>query len=209
MGFYPLFLDLADRPCLVIGGGPVAERKVDGLLAVGAQVTVVSPQLTSALVELVETGRVRHLARPYRRGDLAGAVLAFTALDDPAATKAVAEDARDLGVWLNAADDPAQCDFYLPAVVKRGALTVAVGSGGASPALTRALRDHIEAALGAEWTALAEMAAAARRELHAAGRKVDGDTWRRALGPDVRGLLADGHVDEARKRLRARLGAYA
>jgi siroheme synthase-like protein len=93
----------------------------------------------------------------------------------------------------------------LPGVVRRGLLTVAVGSSGASPALTRALREYLDAALGPEWATLAELAATARRELRAAGRAADGTRWRRALGCDVRTLLAEGRVGEARDRLRTRL----
>src|SRR5205823_2882335 len=120
--------------------------------------------------------------------------LAFTALDDAATTAAVAAEARERAVWLNAADDPAHCSFILPAVVRRGALTVAVASGGATPALTRALRDHLEASLGPEWATLAELAAEARRELRAAGRAADGGTWRRALASDVRALIVEDRL---------------
>jgi len=205
MGFYPLLLELEGRRCVVVGGGPVGERKVDGLLAVGAAVTVVSPDVTPALATLAAAGRITLVERPYRAGDLDGAALVFTALGDPRATSAVAEDARRLGIWLNAADDPASCSFILPAVVRRGPLTVAVASGGATPALTRALREHLESALGPEWGALAELAAEARRELRAAGRGADGETWKRALAPDVRALVADRRLDDARRELRTRL----
>lgn len=205
MGFYPVFLDLTGRACVVVGGGIVAERRVEALLAAGAEVTVVSPEVTPALAGLGAAGRVRHVARPYRPDDLAGAELAFTAVDDPAVSAAVALEARERAVWLNAADDPAHCDFILPGLVRRGVLTVAVGSGAASPALTRALREHLDSALGPEWEALGELAAAARRELRAAGRVTDGDTWRRALAPDVRALLAEGRLGEARDQLRTRL----
>ena len=191
MGFYPLLLELAGRPCLVVGGGPVGERKVEGLLAVGAVVTVVSPELTPGLSALA--------------GDLDGAALVFTALGDPRATAAVADEARRRAIWLNAADDPAHCTFILPAVVRRGALTISVASGGATPALTRALREHLEDALGPEWATLAELAAEARRELRATGRAVDGETWRRALAADVRALVAERRLDDARRELRTRL----
>lgn len=205
MGFYPVFLELTGRPCVVVGGGTVAERRVEGLLEAGAAVTVVSPEVTPALAALVAAGRIRHVARAYRRGDLAGAELAFTAVDDPLVSPAVAAEAREGAVRLNAADDPAHCDFYLPGLVRRGVLTVAVGSGGASPALTRALREHLDSALGHEWQLLGELAAGARRELRATGRVTDAGAWRRALSTDVRALLAEGRVAEARYRLRARL----
>jgi siroheme synthase-like protein len=209
MGLYPIVLELARRPCLVVGGGLVAERKVEGLLAADADVTVVSPVITELLSAYRAAGRIRHHARPYRPGDLQGKALVFTALDDPEATWAIVAEAQALGVWLNAADDPAHCSFILPGVVRRGALTIAVASGATSPAVTRALREHLDSVLGAEWTTLAALAAEARRDLQAARRPADGEVWRRALGPAVRTLIADGHVDEARHRLRAILGAPA
>ena len=206
MGYYPVSLELSRRCCVVVGGGAVAERRVEGLLRAGADVTVVSPELTSVLVGMAGVGRIRHAARRYRCGDLEGAVIALTAVDDPGVTAAVAAEARERGVWLNAADDAAHCDFMLPAVVRRGVLTIAVGSGGASPALARALREHLDATLGAEWASLGALAAEARVELRAVGRSADAEAWRRALAPDVRELLAVGRLDEARQRLRARLG---
>ncbi len=205
MGFYPVSLDLGGRPCVVVGGGRVAERRVMTLLEAGAVVTLVSPAITPALAALVGAGQVRHVAREYQCGDLAGAALALTAVDDPSITATVAGEARERGVWLNAADDPAHCDFILPGLVRRGVLTIAVGSGGASPALTRALREHLDATLGVEWAALGELAADARLDLRTAGRAADAEAWRRALAADVRALLAEGRVDDARGRLRARL----
>jgi siroheme synthase-like protein len=141
MGFYPVSLDLGGRPCVVVGGGIVAQRRVEALLDADAAVTVVSPELTPALGDLARGGRIRHVPRTYSPGDLAGAALAFAAADDATVTPALACEARERGIWVNAADDPAHCDFILPGVVRRGVLTVAVGSGGASPALTRALRE--------------------------------------------------------------------
>jgi len=205
MALYPVFLDLDGRQCVVVGGGVVAERRILSLLEAGARVTVVSPGLTAALGDLATARRIRHVARPYQPGDLAEAVLVFTSADDEGVTPAVAREARDRGLWLNAADDPGHCSFYLPGIVHRGVLTVAVGSGGTSPALTRAMREHLDGTLGREWAALGELAATARRELHAAGRSVHAEAWRRALGSDVRALLSEGRVDEARRRLRARL----
>jgi precorrin-2 dehydrogenase/sirohydrochlorin ferrochelatase len=205
MGFYPLSLELAGRCCVVIGGGVVAQRRVEALLEADAAVTLVSPTITGVLAGLVQAGRVHHVARAYRAGDLEGATLAFVAADDATVTPTVAREARERGVWLNAADDPEHCDFIVPGLVRRGVLTVAVGSGGASPALTRALREYLDVAVGAEWAALGELAATARLDLRAAGRAADAETWRQALGADVRALLAEGHVEAARGRLRARL----
>ena len=119
---YPIFLDLVDRPCLVVGGGPVAETKVRGLLAAGARVTVVSPTLTPALAALAAEGHLTHQAREYAPGDLAGAALAFAATGDRAVSRAIRSEGRARGVWVNAADDAEHCDFLLPAVLaSRGA----------------------------------------------------------------------------------------
>ena len=207
MGFYPIFVDLGGRPCLVVGGGPVAERKVEGLLTAGAAVTVVSPVLTERLGRLAGEGVLRHLAREFRADDLAGFALAFVATDDGALNETVAHEARAAGVWVNAADDPARCDFILPAVLRRGDLTVAISTGGASPALTRALREELDAYLGQDYALLAELVGEVRRDLRARFRSPDAATWNRALDGDLRALLAAGRREEARRHLLERLGA--
>ncbi len=141
MGYFPVLLDLTGRRCLMVGGGPVAERRITGLLAAGARVTVISPRTTPTLAALAAEGRIELESRGYREGDLAGADLAFVATDAGEVNMAVAREARERGVWVNAADDPAHCTFILPAVVRRGDLTVAVATGGSSPALARAVRE--------------------------------------------------------------------
>jgi precorrin-2 dehydrogenase/sirohydrochlorin ferrochelatase len=200
---YPLVVDLSNRPCVVVGGGDVAERKVEGLLAAGAVVTVVSPALNVGLAALARAGRIDHVRRRYRRGDLAGKLLAFVATGDRRVSAAVASDGRRSGVWVNAADDPAHCDFFLPSVLRRGPLLVAVATGGASPALARAVRERIEALLTPDHALLAETVAEIRRELRARGRSPAAATWNRALAEE----LAAGDPGNARKRLRKRLGA--
>src|SRR5437867_2267777 len=144
MGFYPVFLELAGRRCLVVGGGLVAERRVHGLLAANAAVTVVSPALTPALGALASGGQIRHDRRSFEPGDLDGVDLAFAATDRGEVNAALSLAARARGVWVNAADDPAHCTFILPAVVRRGELSVAVSTGGTSPALGRAIREALE-----------------------------------------------------------------
>ena len=205
MALFPLFVELCGRPCVVLGGGLVAERKVEGLLAAGAVVRVVSPTLTPALSELVAAGAIGHVARGYAAGDLADATLAFAATDDGAINAAVAREGRERGVWVNAADDPANCDVILPAVVRRGVVTVAVGTGGASPALARAVRERIERALPEAYGTLAEIAADVRRELHAAGRRASAEAWQEALRDGLAPLLEGRRREEAARRVRARL----
>jgi siroheme synthase-like protein len=210
MAYYPIFLELTGRPCVVVGGGPVAERKVDGLLGAGATVTVISSAVTPRLAALTAAGRIRHVARDYRASDLDGQQLAFVATDDGQVNGEVAEEARAKGIWVNAADDPANCAFILPSVLRRGALQVAVATGGASPALSRAIREELEGYFTEDYAALADLAAEVRRELGGSARRPGPEAWHRALGqPDVRPLLGDGCREEARDRLLAHLRATA
>lgn len=207
MGYYPVLLDLAGRRCVMIGGGLVAERRVAGLVTAGAHISVISPRVTRALAALAAEGRIDHEPRAYREGDLAGADLAFVATDAGAVNAAVAREARERGLWINAADDPARCTFILPALVRRGDLTVAVATGGSSPALARAIREELETYLTDDYATLASIAAEARRELRAAGRPVTAEAWRRALGPEVRRLILERGRDDAKHRLLELLGA--
>jgi precorrin-2 dehydrogenase/sirohydrochlorin ferrochelatase len=207
---YPVALDLAGRACLVVGGGAVAARKTKGLLEATARVTVVSPLLVPALRTLADEGRVHWKPREYQAGDVAGAWLVLVTTDDRAVNAEVAAEARRCGVWVNCADDPAHCDFALPAVLRRGPLTVAVSTGGASPAMARLLREEIGRRLPADWGAVADLVAGVRRELRARGIALGGARWRAALGPrgdELRALIAAGREREAREWLRERLGA--
>ena len=208
MGFYPLFVELAGRPCVVIGGGRIAEGKAAGLRAAGAVVTVVSPTLTPALATLARARAIAHHARVYEDGDLAGAALACVATGDRAVNAAVAAEGRRRGVWVNAADDPAHCDFILPSVLRRGALAVAVSTGGASPALARVVREELEGHLGEEYATLVDVARAVRRTLRTSHRSPEAGRWSQALrDPAVRRLVAAGRPTAARRALRARLDA--
>ena len=200
--YYPVFLDLADRPCLVVGGGPVAERKIESLLAVGARITVVSPTVTARLAAWAGEGRIEHRARAYHASDLTGAQLAFVATDEVDVTHAVAADCRGRGVWVNAADEPARCDFILPSVIRRGRLVVALSTGGASPAAARAVREELEGYLGERHAMLVEVAADARAALRAQSLTASAAAWRYALGDArVRRLIAAGRYRLARRRL--------
>jgi len=199
--YYPLFLDLADHPCLVVGGGPVAEGKVAGLLAAGARVTVVSPTVTARLAGWAAEGRLIYLGREYRVGDVDGQRLALVATDDAAVTRAVVADGRARSVLVNAADEPARCDFILPAVIRRGRLVVAVSTGGASPAAARAIREELESYLTEEHAALVELAAEAREDLRRRGVSPGPARWRGALDDRLRRLIADRRYRQARARL--------
>jgi len=179
----------------------VAEGKVEGLLAAGARVTVVSPTVTPRLADWSAAGRIEHRARPYQPDDLDGPRLALVATDDPAVSGAVAAEGRARGVWVNAADEPARCDFILPAVIRRRRLVVAVSTGGASPAAARAIREELEGYLTDDHAMLVEVAADARDDLRRRSVSPGPARWRGALDADLRRLIADKRYRQARARL--------
>ena len=201
MRYYPVFLDIAGKPAVVIGGGQVALRKVEGLLDAGAQVTVISPALHPDLEALVAAGRVRHIAREYSPGDLEGCLLAFVGTDDPSVNAAVAREGKQRGVWVNAVDDPANCDFIMPGIVRRGDIILAVSTSGGSPAMARKLREDLEQFLTEEYALMLDLVAQVRRELCDRGVKVEPEVWNAALDAEVKRLLSQGHLDEAKQRL--------
>jgi siroheme synthase-like protein len=165
-----------------VGGGAVARRKAEGLVACGAEVVVVAPEVDEALAAL--PGVVAVERRPYSRNDLEGVRLAIAATDDPAVNRAVYDDGEELGVWVNAADQPGACAFTLPAVVRHEPVVVAVSTGGRSPALARRLRDRVAAVVGPDDAALAERLGAERARLHAEGRSTEDVDWSPWLGDD-------------------------
>jgi siroheme synthase-like protein len=207
--YYPVALDLRDRPCLVVGGGAVAEAKVEGLLFAEARVTVVSPALSQRLASWATESRIAYRQRDYDVSDLDGHQLIFSATDRRDVTLAVAADARQRGLWVNAADEPECCDFLLPSVLRRGRLQVAVSTGGASPALAARVRRDLESYFTLEYEDLVELAAEVRCLLRASGRRANAATWRIALDGDLRRLLAEGRRGDARARLLDRLGVTA
>jgi siroheme synthase-like protein len=162
---YPVVLRLAGRRVVVIGGGAIAERKIEGLLEAGARVTVVSPDITRRIEAWAAAGAVALERRRHETGDLSDAALAYAATDDEAVNRAVVEEAEAKGIWLNVVDRPERCGFFAPAVVRRGDLSVAISTNGASPALARRLREKLERQLGPEYARALETLRAERRRL--------------------------------------------
>jgi siroheme synthase-like protein len=191
-------LVLDGRPCLVVGGGQIALRKVDGLLACGGRVHVVAPRI---LAELAARPGVTCDERPWRPEDMDGRWLVIAATDDPAVNRAVYEAGERAGIWVNGADDPANCSFTLPSVVRRGDLQVTVSTGGRSPALSTWLRRRLEGEIGPEYAVLLDLLAGEREGLKAAGRSTEGLDWQSALDSDMLGLIRNGDLAHARERL--------
>ena len=163
--YYPAFLDLRGRRCLVVGGGAVAERKVEALREAGARVAVVSPTLTSALGALATAGVIEHRARRFRRYDTRGCALVVAATGVGAVDNAVAAAAHRVRALVNVVDRPAACDFILPSVLRRGDLQIAVSTGGKSPALAREIRRRLEAQIGEDYGELVARVGRARARL--------------------------------------------
>jgi precorrin-2 dehydrogenase/sirohydrochlorin ferrochelatase len=164
--FYPIFIELQDRRVLVIGGGAVAERKVDSLLDAGANVTIVSPSATHRLMELARSGRVTLHQRRFEPSDLAGASLAISATDDPSTQKEVAAAAASKNILVNTVDKPDLCDFIVPSILRRGEITVAISTSGNSPALAAELRKRFDGVLTDAMARTARVLGAVRNEVH-------------------------------------------
>jgi len=196
---YPVNLIVEGQPCLVIGGGPIAARKVAGLVACGAEVQVVAPEPGS---EVLGSGATVE-RRPYRRGDAACYRLVVAATDDPVVNHQVFQDAVAAGIWVNTVDDPSACTFTLPSVLRRGSVLVTVATGGHSPALAAWLRSRIEAELGPEYEVLLDLLSAARDGLKASGRSTEEVDWQSVLDSDMLDIIRAGHIQQARERLAA------
>ena len=164
--FYPLFLDLQDRRVLVVGGGAVAERKVESLLAAGAAVILVAPVVTSSLTELASSNTIQLRHRKFTESDLDGIVLVISATNDPAAQEQIAAAARSRNIPINTVDQPKLCDFIVPAIVRRGDVVVAISTSGRSPALAAALRAKLESVVTDDAARAARVLGEVRNEVH-------------------------------------------
>lgn len=202
--FYPVYLDLRGKRVVVIGGGEVAQRKAASLLDTGASVIVISPEVTPYLGALGDQKRIELRKRQYVRGDCTGAVLVFSATDDPEVSRNVYREAIALGIFINTADQAALCSFIMPAVVQRGDIGIAISTSGTSPALASRLREKISKIVGPEYERFAELLSRARSEIR---RRVRDEQDRkqlhyRILNSDIMALLKANDLAGAERRLR-------
>ena len=210
--WYPIFLDLRGRAVLVVGGGALAAEKVRGLRAAEAEITVAAPTLESELAALRDAGAIAHIPREYREGDMAGFSVVMAAQDGRAGdggNSQLLAEARERGILLNAADDPANCDFILPAVLRQAPLTIAISTAGGSPAIARRVREELTEYLSAETAPLADLVAEVRADLRRRGvfRPISAAAWQEAIDGRLRALLAQRRRGQAKALLLARLGA--
>lgn len=170
MTYYPIFLDLKGRKVLVVGGGAVASRKIDTLLEYGAIVQVVSIDLDDALKELIESARITYLGKEFRDDHLSGMFLVIAATDNPDLNHQISDAAEEKGILVNAVDQPADCNFIVPSIVKKGDLTIAVSTSGKSPALAKKIRKELTDNFGDEYDMFLRLMGHLRNKVLSEGR---------------------------------------
>ena len=198
--YYPVYIQLHEQPCVVIGGGKIAEGKVDGLLAAEAQVTVISPDLTPHLHDLVDQRKITFLARTYQPGDLTGAFLVICATDQAGINHQVWQEATANHQLVNVVDDTPRCNFIAPSILRQGDLTIAISTSGRAPALAVRLKERLQREIGPEYERFLELAGELREPL--ARQVPDFETrkalWYELVDSEILDVLAAG--DEAKAR---------
>jgi siroheme synthase-like protein len=183
--------------CLVVGGGRIAARKAESLVACGADLTVIAPDVCAEIEQL----RGRIVRRAYAAGDVSSYRLVIAATGIADVDRAVFRDGEDAGVLVNAADDAEACRFFLPALFRRGPVTVAVSTAGTSPFLAAWLRRRIGEGVGPEFAVVAALLGEARGALKRAGGSTEGADWGSLMDEDLVSQVAAGNEDGARSRL--------
>lgn len=201
---YPVNLVLCGRPCLVVGGGAVAAQKVAGLVDVGAEVHVVASEVSEQVRSM--TG-ITWDERPYRRGEVSGYWLVIACTSDPRVNAAVRSDGDEHRVWVNSADDPANCSVSLPSRIRRGPLIVTFSTSGEAPAVSKWLRRSYEKEFGDEHVALIALVAEIRQGIKDGGSATESMSWQEALDSGTLDLIREGHLAEAKERLLACLSS--
>ena len=204
--YYPIFLNVKGKKCIVVGGGEVALRKTEVLLQHGAKVEVVSPELCPELAELGQSGEINTVSREYKDGDLKDAFVAIAATDDGEINRRVVAEARRWAVLVNVVDDAENSDFIIPSYIRRGDVAIAISTSGKSPALARKIRSRLEKELGDEYALLADLIGEVRDEVRQQKVKIGSQSWQAALDIDrLLELLRKGEKERARATLLSNL----
>jgi precorrin-2 dehydrogenase/sirohydrochlorin ferrochelatase len=194
---------VAGRRCVVVGAGRIAARKIESLLIAGADVTVVAPSIGDEVRAWASEGRLTLVERAFEADDVDGAWLVVTATDVPAVNRSAFEAGEARQIFVNSADDPANCSFTLMSVVRRGDIVVTIGTNGRSPALATYLKEHVRDEMGPEYETLLELLSEAREEIRATGRSSEDSDWRAAIDSGILELIREGRESEARELLRS------
>ncbi len=200
MEHLPIFLDIKAKPCLVVGGGPIAMRKLDNLWRAGARITVVAPTLTDECRGRVEQAEINHQARAFKDADIEGMRLVIAATDDREVNRRIAMLANTRGIPVNVADQPEDCTFIMPSIIDRSPVVVAVSTGSASPVLARMIRARLESLVPAGYGRLAELCADYRDKVKARFEQQRDRRrfWDRVLQGGVAERIFSGHLEEAK-----------
>lgn len=195
---------------MIVGGGQVAERKIENLLDYGMDIRVVSPQAREGIQQWAEEGIIQWQARDFSESDLPGVFMAFVATDNSNVNQAIVEACRKAGVLVNAVDDPPNCDFYVPSIVRRGSLVLAISTEGKSPFFARRLREELENTISPAYGEFVEIMGEIREEIK---EKVPDITLRKKIFKslvysEVLDLLKAGEKDKARERIEACMSSW-
>jgi precorrin-2 dehydrogenase/sirohydrochlorin ferrochelatase len=209
MPYYPIFLDLKDQNVLVVGGGKVAERKILNLLRYGCRIHVVSPGLTSQLEKLVSEKKIQHIPEQLLNQAMSKAFMVIAATDDPAVNGKIASRAKEHGLLVNAVDQPRDCNFIMPSIVRSGDLQIAISTGGKSPALAKRIRKELQALFGSEYGSFVELLGMLREELLAriGTSSKNKPLFENLVNSDLLELIRKGDIDGIQATLRSTLGA--
>ena len=199
--YYPVYIQLREQPCVVIGGGKIAEGKVEGLLDAQAQVTVISPHLTARLHDLAETKQIAYFARLYQPGDLTGAFMVICATDQTEINHEVWQEATANQQLVNVVDDTPRCNFIAPSILRKGDLTIAISTSGKAPALAVRLKERFQRELGPEYERFLALAAELREPLarHVPDFETRKALWYELVDSEILEALARGDESSARE----------
>lgn len=210
VSLYPINLQINNRLCIVVGGGSVAQRKVVDLLAAGACVTVLSPEITPHLAELIMQKKLIHINRAYGEGDLAGFFIVICATNNKAVNQLVAEEGNQIGALVNVADAPQLGNFNIPSKITHGDLLITISTGGKSPALAKMLGKELRERYGPEYGTYLELLALTRAKMKENMQlsKEREAFWRQTIDQETINLLKEGKIQEAEAKINNAIGCF-
>lgn len=199
--YYPVFLDITNRLCIVVGGGKVAEAKIFQLLEYKCLISVISPKITPCILSWIKNRRISWEPRIYESGDIANAFLVITATGSAKVNTMISEEAKLHKVLLNTVDNPLLSNFIAPAIVRRGQVTLAISTNGTSPALARKFRECLSKSPLLEYADLAPLLSQIRKQVKSNGWKVKPDIWQKLITPELLTMIKNGRKKEAKADL--------
>lgn len=210
MSFYPVNLQINNRSCLVVGGGSVAERKVRSLLAAGASVTVLSPDITESLADMVQEGRITYISHCYQHGDIGGFFIVICATNNKEVNQRIAVEANQAGALVNVIDAPEDGNFVVPSTIARGDLLITVSTNGKSPALAKKIGAQLAQQYGPEYGLYLDLLAKARLKIKEtiSSSKERELFWRQMIDNQVMNLLKEGKIQEAEAKINNAIGCF-